>query len=105
LPIASSSAAVIIGPQVNSMVLRGEKRDSMYLRTSWLAPARRRERGSCTGTGPGPAGSRCRLQCLGSFVTSIRDWGRRSADPLYQARSVDAHICKDTEAHCANSTV
>ena len=37
--MASSSAAVIIQPQVNSTVRRGEDIDSRCLTSSWLAPA------------------------------------------------------------------
>ena len=37
--MASSSAAVIIQPQVNSTVRRGEDSDSRCLMSSWLAPA------------------------------------------------------------------
>ena len=37
--MASSSASVIIHPQVNSTFLRGEDRDSRCPMSSWLAPA------------------------------------------------------------------
>ena len=37
--IASSSAPVIIHPQVNSTLRRGEDIDSRCLMRSWLAPA------------------------------------------------------------------
>ena len=53
--MASSSAAVIIQPQVNSTFRRGEDRDSRCLMRSWLAPApstrtrilRRNRAGTC----------------------------------------------------------
>jgi len=38
-PMASSSAAVIIQPQVNSTLRRGHDIDSRCLMSSWLAPA------------------------------------------------------------------
>ena len=53
--MACSSAAVIIHPQVNSRVRRGEVRDSRCSMRSWLAPApstrtrifRRNRAGTC----------------------------------------------------------
>ena len=37
--MASSSAGMIVQPQVNSMVLRGEDSDRRWPMRSWLAPA------------------------------------------------------------------
>ena len=53
--MASSSAGMIVQPQVNSMVLRGEDRPSRWPMRSWLAPApstrtmtlRRNREGTC----------------------------------------------------------